>query len=181
MTRSRATPAIIRAAAALAIVTASSLSAAPAEAQSPPPAPCEAGGPYADFDFWVGEWDVSVPDGRRAGTNSIEKAEQGCLLVERWTGARGGTGTSMNYYDPAKSRWQQLWVSSNGVVIEIEGGLRDGSMVLAGALTSADGTSQPFRGTWTPSADGSVRQHFEISADDGRTWATWFDGRYVRR
>jgi hypothetical protein len=77
---------------------------------------------FADFDFWVGEWDVTVPDGRRAGTNHIEKMERGCLLVERWTGAVGGTGMSMNYYDPAKARWLQLWVSSNGVVIEIEGG-----------------------------------------------------------
>jgi hypothetical protein len=71
-------------------------------------------------------------------------------------------------------------VSSNGVVIDIEGGLRDGSMILSGRLTNPAGESRPFRGTWTPNADGSVRQRFEIS-EDGRTWSTWFDGRYVRR
>jgi hypothetical protein len=181
MARVRATSRIIPSAAAVLAAAAMSLSAAPATAQTPPPAPCETGGRYADFDFWVGEWDVSDTDGRLAGTNRIERVERGCLLIERWTGAGGGTGTSMNYYDPAKARWLQRWVSSNGVVIVIEGGLRDGSMVLAGALINADGTSQPFRGTWTPNADGSVRQHFEISADGGQTWANWFDGRYVRR
>jgi len=182
MTRVRAMSCIISSATAvLAGVVTIGLSATPATAQTPPAAPCEAGGRYADFDFWVGEWDVFIPDGRQAGTNSIERAERGCLLVERWTGGSGGTGTSMNYYDPAKARWLQLWVSSNGVVIEIEGGLRNGSMVLAGELINADGTSQPFRGTWTPNTDGSVRQHFEISEDEGRTWSTWFDGRYVRR
>lgn len=182
MIRVRATSGIVFSATAILTgVATMGSSAAPASAQAPPVAPCEAGGRYADFDFWVGEWDVTVPDGRRAGTNHIEKVERGCLLVERWTGAAGGTGMSMNYYDPAKARWLQLWVSSNGVVIEIEGGLRGGSMVLDGELINADGTSQPFRGTWTPNTDGSVRQHFEISEDEGRTWSTWFDGRYVRR
>lgn len=153
---------------------------APLAAQTPPATPCENGGRYADFDFWVGSWDVFVPGGAQAGTNRIERDEAGCLLVERWTGGQGGTGTSVNFYDPARDRWRQLWVSSNGVVIEIEGGLRAGSMVLEGSLISAAGQSQPFRGTWTPNADGSVRQHFEVSSDGGATWTTWFDGRYVR-
>jgi hypothetical protein len=151
-----------------------------AAAQNPPAAPCQEGGSYADFDFWVGEWDVFQADGRQAGTNQIEKSERGCLLVESWKGASGSTGTSVNFYDPARTSWRQLWVSMDGTVIEIEGGLRDGSMVLEGSLIGRGGGSQPFRGTWTPNDDGSVRQHFEISEDGGRTWATWFDGRYVR-
>ena len=47
-------------------------------------------------------------------------------------------------------------------------------------LAQTRGTVKAFRGTWTPNPDGSVRQHFEISADDGATWTTWFDGKYVR-
>ena len=157
------------------------LAASPAAAQGAPPTPCMDGGRYAEFDFWVGAWDVFIPDGRQAGTNLIEKAEQGCVLVERWSGAGGSTGTSVNFYDPGRARWRQLWVSPNGGVIDIEGGLHEGSMVLEGTLTNAAGASQPFRGAWTPNADGSVRQHFEVSSDGGETWATWFDGRYVRR
>ena len=157
-----------------------SLAAGPAAAQNAPPSPCPGGERYSDFDFWVGAWDVSTPDGARAGTNRIEKVERDCLIVESWTGAGGGTGTSINFYDPDRERWRQIWVSSNGVVIEIEGSLRGESMVLEGRLTNPSGDSQPFRGTWSPNADGSVRQHFEISGDGGRTWSTWFDGRYVR-
>jgi hypothetical protein len=33
---------------------------------------------------------------------------------------------------------------------------------------------------WTPHDDGSVRQWWERSEDGGKTWATVFDGRYVR-
>lgn len=150
-------------------------------AQGPAPSPCIDDAPYTDFDFWVGEWAVYVAEDRQAGTNRIEKRDQGCVLVERWNAASGGTGTSMNFYDPGRGLWRQLWMGVDGGVIEIEGGLRDGSMVLEGTIVSAAGVSQPFRGTWTPNADGSVRQHFEISGDEGRTWTTWFDGRYVRR
>lgn len=152
-----------------------------AEAQNAPPPPCVDEAPYTDFDFWVGAWDVFVPNGNRAGTNRIDKIEAGCLLLENWTGSQGGTGKSMNFYDPGRAAWRQIWVSANGVIIEIEGGLQGAAMVLEGTLTNAGGTSQPFRGTWTPNDDGSVRQHFEISQDEGRTWATWFDGRYVPR
>ena len=122
--------------------------------------------------------------GRQAALEDTEKlieALDGADMVFVTTGLGGGTGTSVNFFDPGRERWRQLWVSSNGVVIEIEGGLRNGSMVLEGTLTDAAGRSQPFRGTWTPAADGSVRQHFEISEDDGESWTTWFDGRYVRR
>lgn len=152
----------------------------PAAAQNPPPTPCLGVEPFSDFGFWVGDWDVYAPNGNQAGTNTIEELEQGCLLLENWTGATGGTGKSINFYDPGRELWRQIWVSSNGVVIEIEGGLRDGSMVLEGTLTNAAGQVQPFKGTWTPADDGSVRQHFEISQDEGRSWTTWFDGRYVR-
>lgn len=181
MTPIRATPRPISRAAALAVGLAIGAGVAPTAAQTPPPTPCEAGGRYSDFDFWIGEWDVAIPDGRHAGTNHIERQERGCVLVERWIGATGGTGTSMNYYDSHAAHWKQLWVSSDGTIIEIAGGLRAGSMVLEGVLIEVSGARKPFRGTWTPSSDGSVRQHFEISENEGRTWATWFDGKYVRR
>jgi hypothetical protein len=35
--------------------------------------------------------------------------------------------------------------------------------------------------TWSINEDGSVRQLWETSEDAGKTWATVFDGKYVRR
>jgi tetratricopeptide (TPR) repeat protein len=143
--------------------------------------PCEHDPRYRQFDFWLGTWDVYGPGGMKAGTNRIEKDLGGCLLVENWTSASGGTGRSLNYYDPALDRWRQVWVDAQGGNILSEGGLRDGGMYFEGANVSRDGSSERFRMTFTPSPDGSVRQFIEQSRDGGETWYVWFDGRYVRQ
>jgi hypothetical protein len=57
-------------------------------------------------------------------------------------------------------------------------------MVLEGIAPAEDDPSRLDRQriTWTPSPDGSeVRQHWEVSSDDGVTWQTAFDGHYRRR
>ena len=144
--------------------------------------PCEFSDAHRQFDFWVGDWDVFTPQGQQAGTNSIQKNEQGCVLVERWQGGGGGTGMSINYYDPGKEKWVQQWVASGASVIYLEGSLNEeGAMVLIGELTNRSGQKNPLRGTWTPLPDGRVRQLFEQTTDGGETWTPWFDGYYVRQ
>ena len=51
------------------------------------------------FDFWLGEWDVTTPDGKLAGTNRITRILSGCALREEWSGAGGIRGTSLNVFD----------------------------------------------------------------------------------
>ncbi|MBT8444503.1 MAG: hypothetical protein KJO13_07140, partial [Gammaproteobacteria bacterium] len=147
------------------------------------PRPCLGEPELADFDFWLGRWDVHMEDGRKAGVNSITKEQGGCVLVERWTSVRGGSGISLNYFDAATAQWVQNWVGADGSVIDIRGGLQaDGSMLLAGTLRYATQTdSTAFRGRWTPLDDGRVRQYFEESKDDGKTWSAWFTGYYSPR
>jgi hypothetical protein len=58
-------------------------------AQGPQPAPCAAP-EYREFDFWIGDWVVTRPDGKPAGTNRIERIAGGCGLQETWTAATGG-------------------------------------------------------------------------------------------
>lgn len=144
---------------------------------------CEENERYRDFDFWVGEWDVYVEGTEnQAGENSIQYEEQGCLVVERWTGASGGTGQSYNYFDPGTGKWRQVWVS-RAAVIDYEGGLTDeGSMELRGTITyQRTGQSADFLGIWTPREDGTVRQHFEQYDAEKREWTPWFTGIYRRK
>ena len=158
------------------------LTAAPVAAglfgQSPAPTPS----PPVEtrqFDFWIGEWEVTTANGKIAGTNTIERIANGRGLLEHWTGAAGGTGKSLNSYNAAKRQWQQFWVGGDGTVLELAGGLDAlGHMV----LTGESGPARPMlnRITWTPNPDGTVRQHWEQSTDGGITWTTLFEGLYRR-
>jgi hypothetical protein len=151
-----------------------------ARSQAHAPAPCT-GDDFRQFDFWVGEWNVVDQDGRIAGRNSITLEQNGCVLIERWTSAKGGTGISMNHFDPLSQRWKQHWVGL-GLILEMSGGLNEGSMLLEGKLQYlADSKVTLLRGTWTPLPDGRVRQHFVESTDEGKTWTEWFDGYYSRQ
>ena len=53
-------------------------------------------------------------------------------------------------------------------------------MVLEGTGKGRDGKPVRSRITWTPLEDGRVRQHWQLSRDDGATWTTAFDGLYSR-
>jgi tetratricopeptide (TPR) repeat protein len=143
--------------------------------------PCEFDPRYQEFDFWVGDWDVFTPAGRKAGTNSIQKIAGGCALLENWTSVTGGSGKSLNFYDASKRKWVQMWADSSGEIIPTEGEFKDGAMRLQGQLIQRDGKKTLYRGTWTPLPDGRVHQFLEESVDGGKTWNTWFDGFYQRR
>ena len=71
------------------------------------PPPC-AGAEHRQFDFWLGDWEVSDPAGKRVGHNRIEAAHGGCALIEHWTSVAGVTGTSVNLYDRDRGRCPPL-------------------------------------------------------------------------
>ena len=134
------------------------------------------------FDFWVGEWDVFAPDGRRLGENSIRIAHAGRVLIEHWRGAGGVTGSSLSSHQPGAAQpWTQYWADSTGGELLMKGTLVHGSMVLEERRTDAGGRTLVQRTSWTPNADGTVRQHWQSSDDAGETWRTTFDGVYRRK
>lgn len=135
------------------------------------------------FDFWIGDWDVFTPSGQQVGQNQIAAIYDGRVLTEHWAGAGGVFGTSLNSWDAGRGCWHQTWMDSTGSTLLLDGGLRDGRMVMEGDAPAEDGsgTVQRNRISWTPSDDGSeVRQLWETSDDGGDTWQTAFDGRYRR-
>jgi hypothetical protein len=156
----------------------------PAAAQTQPPAPvkqpdCSAA-EYRQLDFWVGEWNVTM-GGRQAGTSRITAEESGCVIHEHWTGGQGGTGQSFNFYNRQTGKWRQVWVASNGSSLDFSGTLVDGSLAYTGETTTPAGGRVLHKLTFTPNADGTVRQFWETSADEGATWKVAFDGRYARK
>ncbi len=135
---------------------------------------------HRQFDFWLGEWNVRTPDGKLAGVNSIKREYDGCVLHERYSTSRGYSGESLNVYDAGRKVWHQTWVDTSGALLLLEGGMRGSSMVLEGQSTGSNGQITKHRISWTPNADGSVRQHWQ-STDAKGQWTTAFDGTYTRK
>ncbi|MCB9742449.1 MAG: hypothetical protein H6740_07615 [Alphaproteobacteria bacterium] len=150
-------------------------------AQTPaPPPPCQTT-EHRQFDFWVGDWTVTTPDGEVAGTNHIAPILNGCVLQESWTGAQGGVGHSFNMYDAAEGVWRQTWVDGRGGRLDLSGHLQeDGSMLLTGARPGKQGGVVQHELRWTPKPDGSVVQRWRISKDGGQSWEDAFLGVYTK-
>jgi hypothetical protein len=155
-----------------------------AGAETPPPAkppPCAAP-EHRQFDFWQGDWDVRDPSGKTVGRNRIVPLHGGCVLQENWASTNGVTGTSVNIYDGDTRRWHQTWVDSTGGLLQLDGGIVDGKMVLAGeSVAGPPAKTTRHRIAWTPLPDGRVRQLWESSDDGGKTWTVAFDGLYSKR
>jgi len=138
---------------------------------------------YRQFDFWVGNWSVTNPKGKTAGSNRIESILGGCVLQEHWRSANGGDGTSRNMWNAADSTWRQVWMDAGGNLLELKGKLEGNQMILSGTRPSGGqpGARTIDRVTWTPLPGGTVRQLWESSTDGGITWTTAFDGLYARQ
>ena len=133
---------------------------------------------FRQFDFWLGEWDVTAPATPGSGSRSrITRINGGCTILEQYTTPVAYEGTSLNFYDAQRKLWHQTWIDNQGGALYLEGALQGDSMV----LSTASGQESIQRITWTPLDDGRVRQHWEATTDTGKTWATVFDGYYAKR
>lgn len=130
------------------------------------------------FDFWVGDWEVVNDEGKLVGRNRITKDEQGYLITEKWTNSDGGTGTSINFYDPGEKKWKQTWVDASGNVIQYIGEFADGAMRMTGQFTRNNGSVSLSRLVLQPLPRGEISQLIEQSDDEGETWSTYFSGTY---
>ncbi|HEX2094779.1 MAG TPA: hypothetical protein VHG28_20410 [Longimicrobiaceae bacterium] len=154
----------------------------PAQQSAPASRPCSAP-EFRQFDFWVGDWEVQRPDGRPAGTNRITVDYDGCVIRESYQSMQNYAGSSFNIYDPVSKQWHQSWVDNSGLLLLLDGKFSDGKMVMSGPSRGGGGPSVLNRITWHR-IDGSsdrLRQIWEQSEDQGRTWSVVFDGIYIRK
>jgi tetratricopeptide (TPR) repeat protein len=141
--------------------------------------PCEGIPEAAEFDFWLGGWEVRGPDGALLGRSRVTRDEGGCAVREQWQGAAGSSGTSLSVYLPSRGQWRHLWVGSSGTLIEMTGGLEDGEMRMEGTIEYLDRDEVvAFRSAWSVGAGGRVRQRMEQFNVANQGWQLWFDGIY---
>ncbi len=142
--------------------------------------PCTARPEFRQFDFWLGDWVARDPQGNVGGTSSIQMILDSCIIFENWTGAGGTSGKSFNIYDSNDKKWHQTWVDDKGTFTHYIGGMEDGKMVIV-ADTVIGGVPTLAKMTFTPLANGDVRQFGENSTDNGKTWAAAFDFIYSKK
>jgi hypothetical protein len=133
---------------------------------------------HMEFDFWLGNWEVTQ-NGQLAGTNTISKEQDNCVIEEKWISANQGfKGTSYNYYDHKTGQWNQIWIDNQGTNLHLKGNLKNGKMEMSDRFLQSDTINVI---TWTPMQDGSVSQEWVQTTDRGKNWTTVFDGLYRRR
>ncbi len=143
--------------------------------------PCLTNENARHFDFWIGEWDVYAR-GTKAGVNIISRATGGCAIHESYTTQGSYAGQSINFYSPVDQKWHQHWVGSAGDVFNyIETKRESGLLQFESEYLSSQGKVALSRLTFTLNEDGTVRQLFENSNDEGVTWTPAFDGLYKKR
>jgi hypothetical protein len=164
---------------ALTLLAVSVMPNALSAAEEEPPVPC-ASAAHAQFDFWIGEWEVTRPDGTPAGSSRIEKILGGCVVFENWKSATSAyEGKSFNTLDPVTGKWNQVWVDNTGATLHFSGVFRDNVMDMEGTQATADGTLL-HRMLFTRNPEGTISQLWRQSRD-GKEWETLFDGLYRRK
>jgi hypothetical protein len=131
---------------------------------------------YRQFDFWIGDWDVFDVDNPaiKVARVRVEAMLNQCVLHETYEGSDGHQGQSFSIFDASRQVWHQSWVTNDGQLLIVEGGMQAGAMILNGADRTANGKERRVRGIWKPVNEG-VRESATRSTDGGVTWQPWFD------
>ncbi len=128
--------------------------------------------------FWLGRWRVVGRDGTPAGTNVLEQAVGGHVVLEHWCGVGGDEGKSLIFADPATGQWKQVWVQAGCVKKKLHDPAWTEGVRFVGTALVGD-RRIPDRTTLSPLDDGRVLQVIEQSAD-GVVWRVGFEAVYER-
>ncbi len=143
---------------------------------------------YRQFDFWLGEWEAFGKNGQKAGDSKITLILDSCVILEEWASASlpqglRYAGKSFNTYNSATKQWQQTWVDNVGGTNEyMEGKYENNQIIYTSTPFKMSKDSMAIRKmTFTNLSKDKLRQHGEISKDNGTTWSTEYDLEYRRR
>src|SRR2546421_4953458 len=133
------------------------------------------------FDFWIGEWDLTWKNGGR-GTNSIRAILDSKVILETFNAHPTDTfqGMSFSVYNLSMRKWQQTWVDNQGNYLDFVGAYQDGKMILERTATVGEQSilqRMIFFNITATDLDWS----WERSQDHGTTWEILWQIHYRRR
>jgi len=150
------------------------------------PNPCAAA-EQRQFDFWVGEWDLTWPGPSQGavghGTNSVKRVLDSCVVQENFSG--GDTmplrGISVSLFDKNAGKWKQTWVDNEGAYLDFVGEFQNGQMILAREDVRPDGKKVIQRMVYKNIAPDAFDWSWESSSDGGKTWQVMWPVHYKRK
>ena len=158
----------------------------PAISQPNRPCETEAG---KQFDFWLGEWDLTWPGGQAGtpegetgrGTNVVTRELGDCIIQERFS-MPGYEGMSVSTIKRQTGKWHQTWVDSNGGYLALTGEMRDGVMELrTEPFTNPSGDKQINRMIFSDIEKNSLLWRWQRSLDGGANWEDAWVIQYSRK
>lgn len=134
------------------------------------------------FDFWLGTWDVlSEPNVTATDSVSTYGLGGGIAVLQSLTATNGYQSSSVAMYHVQRRFWNLLWLDSNGVVMDLSGGIKLGTMVLEGTITDPNtGLDARARMSFNRISDRQFDQVVEVSQDNGETWTVRSTNHYGR-
>jgi len=137
-----------------------------------------------EFDFWIGEWDLTWAENGR-GRNVITKILDGKVVQEQFAsvpadGSPDLVGMSVSVYNAQMAQWQQTWVDNQGSYLDFVGGMVDDKMILSRqAVVNGEPVQQ--RMVWADIEPDSINWRWERSSDEVVTWQVVWAINYRRK
>lgn len=150
-----------------------------------------------EFDFWIGEWDVSLftyqsdnswKEWKKSKAN-IYNILDGKAILELWEEKSENAptetiiGYSLRYYDSELEKWV-LWLNWPGVnqsgSSSLTGNFRNGKGEFFSSRPLNDSTTLTSRYTFSDITPTSLRWSDSFSRDDGKTWAKNWMMKFTR-
>ena len=139
------------------------------------------------FEFWVGEWELTWPGDKAGetahGTNNIKRILDDCIVEETFSGGDSMhlRGRSVSVFDVRAGRWKQTWVDNEGGYLDFVGEFKDGQMILAREARSPDGSKVLQRMIFKNISAKEFDWSWERSLDSGKTWQVLWPIHYRRK
>lgn len=150
--------------------------------------PCEMDPNYSRLDFFVGNWEVFLDEGKtKVAVDSIFKVSRGCAIVENfyWTqgAAAGGgyQGKSFSFYDAPKQKVLMNWAGSNGDIriFEEQHSSPNAIELLAITVYRKGLVHRKMKMNYNPT-DDTIHQIIANSYDLGANWVVEWDAIFRR-
>jgi hypothetical protein len=136
------------------------------------------------FDFWLGEWDLTWDGGGR-GNNTISRILDGQVIQEQFTAFptssddKSFQGLSLSVFVPELGKWRQTWVDNSGNYMDFVGSFDNGKLALS-MERAVSGQPATYRMVFYNVAERSLDWDWERSDDRGQTWHLLWRIHYQR-